>query len=71
MKISAATQLRSGTRPGHSTAGSGWGRRQKRLDALPQLLRQEAVHETGHAREHPSSNPEALKPPDRPFRNVQ
>jgi hypothetical protein len=58
-----------GNAAGHATAGPGWWRWQERLDAPPQLLRQEAVHETGHARSI-RQQPEALKPPDRPFRNV-
>jgi hypothetical protein len=62
MKISAATQLRSGTRRGHAAAVTRWGWRQERLDALPQPLRQESVHETGHARRI-QQRPEALKRP--------
>jgi hypothetical protein len=54
MNTSAATQLRSGTRRGTPPARAGWGWREQGLDALPQLLGQEAVHETGHARQHSS-----------------
>jgi hypothetical protein len=42
---SAATQLRSGTGAEHRRedgAGGGW---QQRLDALPQLVRQESLHQ--------------------------
>jgi hypothetical protein len=38
----------------------GW---QPRLDALPQLLRQESIHETGHNPEHPKRQSKSLKPP--------
>jgi hypothetical protein len=57
MKMSAATQLRSGTRRGTPPRGRGWWRWQQRLDALPQLLGQASIHQTGHDREHPSASP--------------
>lgn len=56
MKISAATQLRSGTRRGTPPRGragaggsSGWG-------ALPQRIGQESIHQGAHDRKHPKTS---------------
>jgi hypothetical protein len=50
-------------------AGPGRRWRQQWLDALPQRIGQESIHQGAHSREHPKTSlaPQA----DSPFRNVQ
>ena len=54
MKISAARQLWSGTRRGTPATGPRWRGRQHWLDASPQLIGQQSVHETGPGRSIPA-----------------
>jgi hypothetical protein len=61
MKISAAAQLRSGTRHGTRRVKRGGECWQQRLDALPQLLGQESICQVTHGRAHPRTNLNPLK----------
>jgi hypothetical protein len=62
MKMIAAMQARSGTVRGAPPRAWEGGRGQQGLDALPQLIGQQAVGERGHGREgSPDQPPRAAR----------
>jgi hypothetical protein len=65
MHTSAAAQLRSGTRRGTSPRGRAGAGGRRGVDALPERVGKESIHETGHAGMIPS-HPELLRRRGRP-----